>query len=48
MNFVVFRNKEGKAETAICLIRDAKGITLSPKGLVLCLERAVLLINYLI
>lgn len=47
MNFVVFRNKREKAKTAICLIRDAKGMTLSPKGLVSCLERAVLLISYL-
>jgi hypothetical protein len=48
MNFVVFRNKREKAETAICPIRDAKGITLLPKGSVSCLERAVLLISYLI
>jgi hypothetical protein len=48
INFVVFRNKREKAETAICLIKDAKGITLLLKGLVSCLERAVLLISYLI
>jgi len=43
----VFRNKEGEAETAICLIKDVKEITLLPKGLVSCLEIAVLLISYL-
>jgi hypothetical protein len=47
MNFVVFKNEGGKAETAICLIRDVKGMTLSPKGSVSRLERAVLLIGYL-
>jgi hypothetical protein len=47
MNFVVFRNEREKAETAICPIRDAKGMTLSPEGSVSRPERAVLLIGYL-
>jgi hypothetical protein len=47
MNFVIFKNKREKAKTVIYLIKDVKGITLLLKGLVLCLERAVLLISYL-
>jgi hypothetical protein len=47
MNFVVFRNERGEAETAICPIRDAKGMTLSPDGSVSCPERAMPLIGYL-
>ncbi|KAG9242200.1 hypothetical protein BJ878DRAFT_544482 [Calycina marina] len=32
MNFVVIRNEQGEAETAICPIRDAKGMSLTPQG----------------
>jgi hypothetical protein len=38
MHFVVFRNERGEAETAICPIRDAKGMTMTPEGSVPCLE----------
>jgi hypothetical protein len=38
IHFIVFRNEREEAETAICLIRDAKGITITPKGSVPCLE----------
>ena len=47
INFVVFKNKGGEVETAICLIKDAKGITLLLKKLVFYLKTAVLLISYL-
>jgi len=39
MNFVVFRNERGEAETAICPIRDAKGMTMTPEGSVPCLAQ---------
>ena len=31
MNFIVIRNEQGEAETAICPIRDAKGMSLTPR-----------------
>jgi hypothetical protein len=32
MDFAVFRNERGEAETAICPTRDAKGMTMTPEG----------------
>jgi hypothetical protein len=39
MNFIVFRNERGEAETAICLIRDAKRMMMTPEGSVPCLAQ---------